>query len=212
MTNYTAIPGYCFEFGAHPTCKTFATALNNSYAEDFDTAVVASFFTDPSKTTVTPNLIFVIREAIIATVLLSSTADRTVVAPIINRMPLFGQFGTPPRKFPIRSPSTFTSALDAVQTTAQHMYVVIRLNTASLWLDSDNYNVMDFDRISITGPVCPITIATHPGVSGAAAGPAAVAAAAAAAVSAAAVLSPAASAAAATAANQALLVQQAAHT
>ena len=142
MTNYTTIPGYSFEFGTHPTCNTLANALNNSYAEDFDTPVVASFFTDASQTTVTPNIIFIIREAIIATVLLSSTADRTVVAPIINRMPLFGQFGNPTRKFLIRSPSTFTSALDATLTTPQRMHVVIRLNTASLWLDSDNYNVI----------------------------------------------------------------------
>ena len=206
MTNFTTITQYSFEFGPHPTCCTFGIALNNSYAEDFEHAVVATFFTDAAMTTVVFNVIPVIRAAIVDIVLFSSTVNRTVAVPIINHMPLFGHCGNPQQKFAIRSLATFTTSLEAVVAATQTI-LVIKLNSASVGLDGDNYDVMDFDWISTTGPVRHINSATHSGVVGAAA--------AAAAVSAAAVLSPAAAAvaaAAATAANQALLAQQAAAT
>ena len=131
MTNFTSITQYSFEFSPHPTCRSFGTALNNSYAEDFEPAVVATFFTDAARTTVVPNVITVIRAAIIDIVLLSSTTNRTVVVPIINHMPLFGNCGIPPRKFAIRSTTTLTTALEAIVAATQTV-LVIKLNTASV--------------------------------------------------------------------------------
>ena len=149
--------------------------------------VVATYFNDAARTTVVPNVVTVIQNAIIDTVLLSSPATRPTVAPIINQLPLFGKFGNPQRRFAIHSTSTLTSALDATIADVGTQ-VVFSLNTAAVWVDIDTFNVMTFDRISITGPVSPINVTNNPGVVGTNA--AAVAAAAAAAVSSAAVLSP----------------------
>ena len=118
--------------------------------------------------------------------------------------------GNPVRKYALRTPSTITTALNAV-IAANNTRVVFRHNTAPVFVNCNTYTVMDFDGLS-TGPIRHINSATHTGVVGTGAGPAAIAAsaAAAAAVSAAAALSPAAAATAtATAANQALVAQQA---
>ena len=131
MTDYTTITQYSFLFASHPTCSSFSPAMNNAYSEDFDPAVVATFFTDAARTTVVPNVITVIRAAIIDIVLLSSTTNRTVVVPIINHMPLFGNCGIPPRKFAIRSTTTLTTALEAIVAVTQTV-LVIKLNTASV--------------------------------------------------------------------------------
>ena len=131
MTDYTTITQYSFSFAHHPTCPTFSNAMNNAYSEDFDPAVVATFFTDTARTQVVPNVVAVIRAAIIDTVMLSTTATRPVVAPIVNIMALFGHFGTPtPQKLPLRSTTTFTTALDAVIAATQTV-VVIKINSAS---------------------------------------------------------------------------------
>jgi len=98
MTNYTSITQYSFSFAPHPTCGTFCAAMNNAYSEDFDPAVVATFFTDAARTQVVPDVIPIIRAAIIDTIMLSTTAPRPVVAPIVNIMALFGMFHRPPRK------------------------------------------------------------------------------------------------------------------
>ena len=144
----------------------------------------------------------ILPETIIDTVLLSSSADQVVVAPIINHTPLFERFGNPAWKFNLRSTSTITSALGAV-VTSNKPDVVIYINTASLWVNCATYNVMSFDRFLLTGLICPTVPGTGTGTGAAT-------------YAAAAATTPAQIAAAATsavsAANQALVAQQAAAT
>ena len=86
--------------------------------------------------------------------MLSSTADRTIVAPFINSMLLFLKVGQPPRKYPIRSTATFTTALtahvDINQTT-----VLIQVNPSTVFVDPDTFTIMDFGGLSLTRP--PVT-------------------------------------------------------
>ena len=83
------------------------------YSEQIKTTTIAPIFTNTNPPTVATNAISTFRDTIIDTTLLTSTADCTVIAPIINTMLLLGNFGTPVRKYAIRSPSTLNTALIA---------------------------------------------------------------------------------------------------
>ena len=129
--------------------------------------------------------------------MISSTADWTIVAPIINNMLLFVKNGNPSLKFPTWSAGRTTTALNATVAT-NHPFVINQLNTAIVFVDPHNFTVMDFGGLSLTGPIWQINI------DGAGTGPATYAAAT--------VLTPAqvtvTAALIATAANQALVAQQ----
>ena len=171
---------------------------------------MAPLFTDATRATAGVDSVAALRSAIVDVIQLSSTADRTVTAPILNHMLISFRYGTPPRKYPIRSASTLTTALNAV-VAGTATRVVFHLNTAPIFITPDAYTVMTFDGLSTT-PIQTAGVACVGAGTGAGpAGPAAIAAAAAA-VSAATALSPAAAAAAAAAtnANQAFVAQQAA--
>ena len=101
MVDYTSLTDWSFKFANHPHCEPFGVALNNPYYEDFDNPVVDGFFTNTNRTLVTADAITVLHSAIIDIIMISSTADCTVVAPIINQMLLFGFFGNPAQKYPI---------------------------------------------------------------------------------------------------------------
>ena len=143
MTDYTTINYFSFSFGDHPTCPAFSDALNNTYSEPFANTIAVRFFTNARRTTVAPDIITVLREAIIDTVLISSIADRTVVAPIINSMLLFAKCDNPSRKFPLQLPGTVTTAFDANVATPSN-YFLIRLNPATFLIDPHNFTVMIF--------------------------------------------------------------------
>ena len=143
MIDHISIVNWSLRFSDHTLCLTVALALNNTYSEDFEAATIASLFIDANRTTVVANAITTLREAIIDTVLLSSSSDRVVVAPIINHTSLFGRFGNPARKFALRSTSTFTSAIDA-QVASTKTDVIIYIKIASLWVNSATYNVFFF--------------------------------------------------------------------
>ena len=163
MTDHTSLVDWSFKFSDHPLSLTVADALNNTYSEDFDAATIASLLTNANQTTIVANAITILCEANIDTVLLSSSADQAVVAPVNNHTPIFGKFGNPAREFALSSTSTFTSAIDAV-VKSNKTDVVIYINTASFWVDYATYNVMSFDRFLLIGSVSPVT-----GVVGAAA-------------------------------------------
>ena len=127
MTDHTSIVDCSFKFCYHPLCLTVDHALKNTSSEDFEAATIASLFTDANQTTVVANAITIIRQAIIDTVLLSSSADRAGVAPIINHTPLFGKFGNLTRKVALCSASTFTSAIDAVVASTKLMLLFISI-------------------------------------------------------------------------------------
>ena len=74
------------------------------YSEPMEIAVIKNIFTDVNKTAVATDVIAVIRASIIDIILFTSTADQTVIAPITNQMLLFRHFGTPLKRFLIRSP------------------------------------------------------------------------------------------------------------
>ena len=133
------------------------------YLELFETAVIDSVFTDGNKTAVAADAITVIKTGIIDTILLTSTADRTVVSPIVNHMFLFENFGTPTRKFPIWSSATFTAVLDAI-ITSNATSVVIKFNIVLVFVDCNMFTVLDFDDLSISGPVWHINTGTVPSV------------------------------------------------
>ena len=113
MTNYTTIINVSFVFSGHPACLAFSSALNNTYAEPLATAAVVSLFTDAGRTSIVTDVVPVLLATIIDAIMITSTADRTVVAPIINGMFLFVRGGNPLRKLPIRTTSTIKNALDA---------------------------------------------------------------------------------------------------
>ena len=56
--------------------------------------MIARLFTTAARTLVITDAITIIRPAIVDTALVTSTADRTVVALILNQMLLFTCFGT----------------------------------------------------------------------------------------------------------------------
>ena len=172
MTNYTALIAYNFKFCDHPLCHIFTTSLNNTYAELFQNSVADWFFTNANNTAVAPNVITIIRTAIIDTIMILSTADCTIDAPIIIYIHLFTYGGIPFRKFPIQTASTFATALQAIITTT-HVTVVFQLDTGNIYIALNNVTVRDFTGLSLTGPICHInaltaaTTATAPGVVGA---------------------------------------------
>ena len=170
MTDFTSITDWSFQFPVHLHCKTYHATLNDIYSEPLEPAVVDNLFTTVAKTTVTPNAIATIRAGIVNTIRVTSTADRIVIVPIINQMLIFATCGTPTKRFPIRSPATFTAALNAT-IAAVHATRVIRFSTTLIYVDCNNFDAMIFTGISLTGPICDInfTVAgTDPGVVGAA--------------------------------------------
>ena len=80
--------------------------------------------------------------------MLSSTADRTVVAPIINGMLLFVQGGTPTQKLPIWSTVTMTTVLTTFVASSQPFFV-INVNPATVFVDAANFTAPGTG----TGPV-----------------------------------------------------------
>ena len=101
ITNFTTFTADNFKFGNHPLYPMFSSALNNTYDEPFKTSVVDQLFIDANNNTVAADAIVTIWNAIIDTILISSTADQTVVAPIVNQMLIFSFGGNPIQKFQI---------------------------------------------------------------------------------------------------------------
>ena len=162
MANYTSITDLVFAFSKHPTCINFSKALNNTYSEPLDAPVLTSLFTDAGRTAVVPDVVPVLRAAIINTIMLSSTADRTVVAPMINSMLLFLKVGNPPRKYPVRSTGTLTTALTAHVTSATPI-VLLHVNPSTVFVDTDHFTIMDFGGLSLIRPVRPTANRTGAG-------------------------------------------------
>ena len=75
MTDYISITDWSFKFADHPHCLPFRFALNNTYSEDFDNAVIVPIFTDANRTMVVTDAVPIIQAAIIDIILISSTAD-----------------------------------------------------------------------------------------------------------------------------------------
>ena len=148
MTSFIAITNYSYKFRENPHCANFHNTLNNTYVQPFESSDVNRFFTDARKTAITANIITIMRSAIIDTILLSSQADITVTAPIVNHMLLFGYFGIPVQKFPIQSPGTVYTALNAALA-GNSTTVIIQINTASHFVNCDTFNCMNFDSIYI---------------------------------------------------------------
>ena len=154
MTDYTPIIDWSYVFAPHPHSETYHSGLNDLYSEPFDSAVVDALFTTAAKTIIAPNVIATVRAGVVDTVLLSSSADRTVVLPVINQMLLFMVCGIPGKRFPLRSPATFTTALDATIVSG-HTTMIVRLSTTPIYVDCDNFDAMNFTGISLTGPIRP---------------------------------------------------------
>ena len=152
MTDYTTITNYSFSFSDHPTCPAFSTTLNNTGSEPFVKNIAVSLFTNTAKTTVATDIIPVLHAAIIDTVMISFTADQTIVAPISNSMLLFAYGGNPSRKFMLCSVGTITTAFNATVAANRHA-VIIQLNIATVSVDPHNFTVMDFGGLSLTGPI-----------------------------------------------------------
>ena len=89
--------------------------------------------------------------------MISSTADRTVVAPIINGMLLFVRASSPPRKLLILSNGTVTTALNAY-VAANQTYVLLHLNPATVFVDQNNFTMMDFGGLLLTSPIRQVNI------------------------------------------------------
>ena len=89
IADYTSLIDWSFKFADHPHCEHFGVALNNTFSEDFDNAVVDGFFTNTNKTLVIADAFTVLHAAIIDIIMISSTANRNVVAQIINQMLVF---------------------------------------------------------------------------------------------------------------------------
>ena len=148
MTNYTPINDWSFKFSNHPIQQRFSHGLNDTYSENFDDATIATFFTTPARTVVAPNSVTLLQTAIVDTVLLTSNADCTVVAPIFNQMLLFASFGNPPGRYPIRTTASLTTIFDAT-IAANHTAVVINLNPTPIYMSFDTFNLMDFTGVSV---------------------------------------------------------------
>ena len=80
-------------------------------------------------------------------------------------MLLFRNFGTSSKRFLIRSLAIFATALDAI-VAMNATSVVIKLNTVPVFVDYNMFTVLDFDGLSINGPVCHINTGTASGVVG----------------------------------------------
>ena len=93
MANYTVIVDVVFSFSDHPTCPAFSKALSNTYTEPIAADVVAILFTDAGRTAGVADVVTVFHASIIDMIIISSTADCTVVASIINSMLLFVRAG-----------------------------------------------------------------------------------------------------------------------
>ena len=106
-----------FKFLDHPLCPAFSAALNNTYAEPLDDSIVTQLFTNANQAIIATNAITVIRTAIIDTIMISSTADCTLVAQIVNSMLLFAYCGNPAQKYPLCSMRTVTTAFDTTVST-----------------------------------------------------------------------------------------------
>ena len=113
MTNYTPINDWSFKFAQHPTNINFSRGLNDTYSENFEDATIDCLFTTAGRTAVAADAITTLRNTLIDTVLLTSTADRSVVAPIFDQMLLFAQCGAPSRRYPIRTATSLTTILNA---------------------------------------------------------------------------------------------------
>ena len=133
------------------------------YGEPFGDTFVDWLFTNATKTAIATNVITVIREAAINTILISFTADHREIAPIINSMLTFSIYRASPQKFSIWTAGTVRTALNAILATG-HTQVMFQINTVSVFVDSNNFAVLDFAGLSFTGPVCHINTATAPGV------------------------------------------------
>ena len=110
---------------------------------------MAPLFTDATRATASADPVAALRSAIVDVIQLSSTADRTITAPILNHMLISVRYGNPPRKYPIRSASTLTRALTAV-VASNSTRVDFRLNPAPIFIIPDAYTVMTFDGMSTT--------------------------------------------------------------
>ena len=88
-------------------------ALNDIYFEDLNDATVDGFFTTVDCTLVATDAVTALWLALVDVVLLTSTTDRTIVAPIFNQMLLFTSFGNPAQRYPIRTPASLTTILNA---------------------------------------------------------------------------------------------------
>lgn len=134
MSNFTKITEYLFHvLPHHHYCASLHSSLNDTYFEQFDDAVAASFFTDVNQTTVATDVITSTRNAIIASIEATSQADHNTIAPMVNSLVLFAQIRSPIHQFSFRSPSTIQLGLIAVLST-NTTQVVIQLNTAPFLL------------------------------------------------------------------------------
>ena len=115
---------------------------------------MAPLFTDATRVTVSTDAVVGLRNAIIDMVLLTSTADQAVVAPILNHMLLSVRVavtGSAIRKYAVRTPSTLTTTLTAViASTATR--VCFQLNTAPIFVDPATFTILDFVGVS-TAPI-----------------------------------------------------------
>ena len=199
MVDYTPVIDWYFHYAAHLHSKTYHNALNDLYSEPSDHAVVDNLFTTAAKTTIVPNVIATVRAGIVDTILFTSTADRILIAPVINQMLLFAVCRAPGKRFPLRSPTTFTAALDATLATGS-TNMIVQLLTTPIYGDSNNFDAMNFTGILLTSPIRHINVGAGAGAVGAATCTATTALTLAQITTTAAVT--------ATAANQALVVQQ----
>ena len=89
-------------------------------------------------------------------ILISSTADCTVVTPIVNHMNFFAYCGNPGWKFLFRSAGTVTWALNTVLV-GNSTTIIFQLITASFFVDYNIFTMMDFNGLSLTGTVIAAT-------------------------------------------------------
>ena len=170
MTDYTPINDWTLKFSDHPLFSRLSSGLNNTYSKDFNDTIVARLFTNQSRIIVATDAVTNIRAAIVNTILVTSKADRPVVNPIINQMLLFGNFGNPPHRYPVRTPATLTKILN-VSLATNKTTVVIMVNLTPIFVDTHVFNLMDFTGILVS----PITSTTTPTGAGAGANAAAAA-------------------------------------
>ena len=79
------------------------------YAEPFEPALITSIFTDTGRNTIVANASANIRTAIIGIINATSTANRAVIATIINSLILSVHFDG--QQFPLRTPVTVQNSL-----------------------------------------------------------------------------------------------------
>ena len=94
MTNYTSITDLASKFANHPHCPPFNVALNNTYTKDFDDAVIVPIFTNANRMLVATDVVPIIQAAIMDIILIVSTADKAVIAPIIKQILILGFWPT----------------------------------------------------------------------------------------------------------------------